>query len=97
MPHLRYSIEGFYCMPQLHSMVAAIEGFYCTPQLHSPMVTAIENATTNGDRYRGVLTPLTRWYVEFAQVAVHVCPLEHPGGVLLVEDSPEHHQGPKHT
>ena len=32
-----------------------------------------------------------------AEVAVHVCALHHPRGVLLVEDGPEHHQWPKHA
>ena len=35
-------------------------------------------------------------YMETSKIAVHLIPLLHPCGVLLVENSPEYHQRGKH-
>ena len=42
--------------------------------------------------------PLPTWrYMKLPYVTVHVCPLYHPRGILLIKDGPEHHQWPEHS
>ena len=43
-----------------------------------------------------VCVHFTWGYMETAEVAVHLIPLLHPCGVLLIENGPEYHQWGKH-